>query len=200
MKSIGMARKVDDLGRIVLPIELRRLLGIQAGDDDGDLASTTSTILLHKIETRCVFCDGDGPRTYKAAKLVCVSRVGPQVPAQPHGLGDRARRRGAWARPGRRPPRPPPPSSGSAPASRRAGRPRCRRRRSAVAWPVAPPTTMTYSPRGSVPADAPAAPPSVPRHTSSCSLVSSRATATRRQGPHTRPGRRALAASRWGAS
>jgi len=55
VKSIGMARKVDDLGRIVLPIELRRQLGIRAGDEL-DIAVDGSTVLLRKIEARCIFC------------------------------------------------------------------------------------------------------------------------------------------------
>lgn len=32
MKSTGIVRKVDQLGRIVIPIELRRMLGIDIGD------------------------------------------------------------------------------------------------------------------------------------------------------------------------
>jgi transcriptional pleiotropic regulator of transition state genes len=51
-----MARKVDELGRIVLPVELRRLFGIRAGDAlaisvDGD------AVVLRKVEESCVFCD-----------------------------------------------------------------------------------------------------------------------------------------------
>ena len=50
-----MARKVDDLGRIVLPVELRRLHGIKTGDAleisvDGD------AIVLRKLAQGCVFC------------------------------------------------------------------------------------------------------------------------------------------------
>jgi transcriptional pleiotropic regulator of transition state genes len=60
-----MARKVDDLGRIVLPVELRRLHGIQTGDAleisvDGD------AIVLRKLAQGCVFCGaGDGLTTYR---------------------------------------------------------------------------------------------------------------------------------------
>lgn len=55
MKTLGLARKVDELGRIVLPVELRRQFAIRAGDEleisvDGD------SILLRKVEARCVFC------------------------------------------------------------------------------------------------------------------------------------------------
>ena len=55
MKATGIVRKVDDLGRIVLPIELRRNLGIDIKDPleiyvDGDY------IMLKKYEPTCVFC------------------------------------------------------------------------------------------------------------------------------------------------
>lgn len=65
-----MARKVDDLGRIVLPVELRRLHGIQTGDAleisvDGD------AIVLRKLAHGCVFCGGlDRVRGYKG-RVVC---------------------------------------------------------------------------------------------------------------------------------
>ena len=65
-----MSRKVDDLGRIVLPVELRRQLGIRAGDEL-DIAVDGLTVLLHKIESRCVFCDNmEGLRGYRE-KQVC---------------------------------------------------------------------------------------------------------------------------------
>ena len=55
MKATGIVRKVDELGRIVLPIELRRTLDIEIKDPieicvDGDY------ILLKKYEPACVFC------------------------------------------------------------------------------------------------------------------------------------------------
>ena len=55
MKSTGIVRKVDELGRIVLPIELRRTLDINIKDPveiyvDGDF------IMLKKYEPACVFC------------------------------------------------------------------------------------------------------------------------------------------------
>ena len=72
MKSLGMARKVDDLGRIVLPVELRRLFAIAAGDeleihvDGGD-------IVLRKLEKRCVFCGGPDDLAVFRGKQVCES-------------------------------------------------------------------------------------------------------------------------------
>ncbi|HEX2938649.1 MAG TPA: AbrB/MazE/SpoVT family DNA-binding domain-containing protein, partial [Ruminiclostridium sp.] len=55
MKSTGIVRRVDELGRIVLPIELRRTLEISEKDAleiyvDGD------SVVLKKYEPSCVFC------------------------------------------------------------------------------------------------------------------------------------------------
>ena len=55
MVSTGMARKVDDLGRIVLPVEMRRMFGIRPGDEL-EIAVDGTSILLRKIEASCVFC------------------------------------------------------------------------------------------------------------------------------------------------
>ena len=75
VKDTGMARKVDDLGRIVLPIELRRLHGINTGDAleisvDGD------AIVLRKLSSGCVFCGSPLElRVYKS-RLVCGTCAG----------------------------------------------------------------------------------------------------------------------------
>lgn len=55
MKSTGVVRKVDELGRIVFPIEMRRTLDIKDKDSleiyvEGDL------IILKKYEPVCTFC------------------------------------------------------------------------------------------------------------------------------------------------
>ncbi len=72
MISTGMVRKVDDLGRIVLPVEMRRMFGICAGDAL-EIGVDGSAILLRKIEARCVFCgDESSLRPYRD-KQVCLS-------------------------------------------------------------------------------------------------------------------------------
>lgn len=72
MKSTGIARKVDELGRIVLPIELRRTLDIDVKDTleiyvDGD------AIVLRKYETSCVFCGDVNCATNFRGKNVCIN-------------------------------------------------------------------------------------------------------------------------------
>ncbi len=56
MKSVGIVRKVDELGRIVLPIELRRTLDI-AERDPLEIYVEGSSIILKKFRPACVFCD-----------------------------------------------------------------------------------------------------------------------------------------------
>lgn len=56
MKSTGIVRKVDELGRIVLPIELRRTLGI-AEKDALEIYVDGENIVLKKYEPACIFCN-----------------------------------------------------------------------------------------------------------------------------------------------
>ncbi len=55
MKSTGIVRKVDELGRIVLPIELRRTLDIQV-KDALEIYVDGAQIILKKYEPACIFC------------------------------------------------------------------------------------------------------------------------------------------------
>ena len=55
MKSTGIVRKVDELGRIVLPIELRRVMDIQI-KDSLEIIAEDDRIILRKYEPSCVFC------------------------------------------------------------------------------------------------------------------------------------------------
>ena len=55
MKSVGIVRKVDELGRIVLPIELRRTLDI-AEKDALEIYVDDNSIILKKYEPCCAFC------------------------------------------------------------------------------------------------------------------------------------------------
>ena len=54
MKSTGIVRKVDELGRIVLPIELRRTLDINE-KDSLEIYVDGSHIILKKYEPACIF-------------------------------------------------------------------------------------------------------------------------------------------------
>ena len=55
LKSTGIVRKVDELGRIVLPIELRRTMNIEE-KDSLEIYVDGANIILHKYQPSCVFC------------------------------------------------------------------------------------------------------------------------------------------------
>lgn len=70
MKSTGIVRKVDELGRVVIPIELRRTLDIEE-KDALEIYVDSDKIILRKYEPACVFCgNADEVVNYKN-KNVC---------------------------------------------------------------------------------------------------------------------------------
>ena len=70
MKSTGIIRKVDDLGRIVLPIELRRTLDI-AERDELEIFMENDRIILQKFEPACIFCESSRSLMVYRGKNVC---------------------------------------------------------------------------------------------------------------------------------
>lgn len=70
MKSTGMVRKIDELGRVVIPMEMRRSMGIEDGDsfeifvDDG-------RIVLSKYLPLCIFCGGGEDLVEYNGKKIC---------------------------------------------------------------------------------------------------------------------------------
>ncbi|MDU1421961.1 AbrB/MazE/SpoVT family DNA-binding domain-containing protein [Clostridium sporogenes] len=55
MKSTGIVRRVDELGRIVIPKELRRTLNIEEGDGL-EIYTEGEQIILKKYAPACIFC------------------------------------------------------------------------------------------------------------------------------------------------
>ncbi len=72
MKSTGIVRKVDELGRIVLPIELRRTLDI-AERDALEIFVSEDTIMLKKYQPACIFCDSSKNIINYKGKNVCAA-------------------------------------------------------------------------------------------------------------------------------
>ena len=70
IKSTGIVRKVDELGRVVIPIELRRTLGIQERDAL-EIYVDDERIILKKYEPACVFCGNAEDVTIFKGKNVC---------------------------------------------------------------------------------------------------------------------------------
>jgi AbrB family transcriptional regulator, transcriptional pleiotropic regulator of transition state genes len=68
----GIARKIDDLGRVVIPAETRRMFNIHEGDQliigvEGD------SIMIRKLEATCAFCGSTTDVTPFKGKGVCAS-------------------------------------------------------------------------------------------------------------------------------
>ena len=70
MKSTGIIRKVDELGRIVLPIEIRRNLDI-AERDELEIYMENERIILQKYQPNCIFCASSVARNSYKGKNVC---------------------------------------------------------------------------------------------------------------------------------
>ena len=70
MKATGIVRKVDELGRIVLPIELRRTLDI-AEKDALEIFVDGSSIILKKYRPSCIFCDSTRDVVVFKGKNIC---------------------------------------------------------------------------------------------------------------------------------
>ena len=70
MNSTGIVRKVDELGRIVLPIELRRTLGIEEKDRI-EIFVDGESIILRKYQPACIFCDNAKDIINYKGKNIC---------------------------------------------------------------------------------------------------------------------------------
>ena len=72
MESTGIVRKVDNLGRIVIAKELRKVLQIEPGTPL-EIYTEGDTIVLRKYEPSCIFCgEASGITDYKGKKI-CTS-------------------------------------------------------------------------------------------------------------------------------
>ena len=72
MKATGYVRKLDSLGRIVLPKSLRRLLNIKEGDNIEMFVDDHGNVVLDKYIPRCTFCEGiDEEMVEYKGKIIC---------------------------------------------------------------------------------------------------------------------------------
>lgn len=78
MRATGIVRKVDELGRVVIPIELRRNLDI-AEKDGIEFYIDSDRIILRKYEPACIFCgNADEVINYKNKRICksCMTEMG----------------------------------------------------------------------------------------------------------------------------
>ena len=71
MKSTGIVRPVDELGRIVLPKELRINMDINNKGDSVEIFIDDDKIILKKYHPACIFCSNADDVVYLNGKLVC---------------------------------------------------------------------------------------------------------------------------------
>lgn len=70
MKTTGIVRRVDELGRVVLPIELRRTLEIEERDLL-EIMLEDDRIVLRKFQPTCVFCGAEEGLLEYRGKRIC---------------------------------------------------------------------------------------------------------------------------------
>jgi transcriptional pleiotropic regulator of transition state genes len=75
MKSTGVVRKIDELGRVVLPSELRRVFGIHEGDEL-EISVNGEQIILQKRQDLCLFCGAESPAIEYRSRRVCEDCAG----------------------------------------------------------------------------------------------------------------------------
>ncbi len=70
MKSTGIVRRVDELGRVVIPIEIRNQFNI-VEKDPIEIFVNGSSIVLKKFEPNCIFCGNTNNLINFNNKLIC---------------------------------------------------------------------------------------------------------------------------------
>jgi AbrB family transcriptional regulator, transcriptional pleiotropic regulator of transition state genes len=75
LKSTGVVRKIDELGRIVLPSELRRVFGIREGEEL-EISVDGERIVLQKRADVCLFCGAESADLEFRNRKVCHNCAG----------------------------------------------------------------------------------------------------------------------------
>ena len=70
MKSTGIVRKIDDLGRIVIPKEIRKTFNIH-NDDPLEIFTDNDTIVFKQFNVSCIFCDSKDNLELFKGKNIC---------------------------------------------------------------------------------------------------------------------------------
>ena len=70
MKSTGIVRRMDELGRVVIPIEIRNQFNI-VEKDPIEIFVDGSSIVLKKFEPNCIFCGSTKNLLSYKDKLIC---------------------------------------------------------------------------------------------------------------------------------
>ena len=71
MKSTGIVRPLDSVGRIVLPMEIRKQMNIVSNKDSLEIFTDGDKIILKKYAPNCIFCGSEDDITDFKGKNVC---------------------------------------------------------------------------------------------------------------------------------
>lgn len=71
MESLGYVRKIDELGRLVIPIEIRRKFDLDHPNATVEFFLESDGILLKKYSQKCLFCDSSKDVVDFGKKRVC---------------------------------------------------------------------------------------------------------------------------------
>ena len=74
MKADGIIRRVDNLGRIVIPIEIRRALSIEI-KDLLEISLRGDEIILQRVKTSCALCGSDASTQRLGDKYICANCI-----------------------------------------------------------------------------------------------------------------------------
>lgn len=74
MKATGVTRSLDHLGRIVIPVEIRRNFEIKE-NDPLEIYVEDDRIILQKYKPRCTFCGNDCSLTEFNGKHLCAECI-----------------------------------------------------------------------------------------------------------------------------
>ena len=75
MKTKGIIRKADELGRIVIPKEMRTKMNISSSDPI-EIYVEGDKIILKKYESTCLFCGSAENLTEFKGKMICSTCIG----------------------------------------------------------------------------------------------------------------------------
>lgn len=75
IKSTGVTRKVDQLGRVVIPKELRKVLNIEDNKDSLEIYVDGDKIILKKHTSGCSFCGKEGEFSVFKGKQICADCI-----------------------------------------------------------------------------------------------------------------------------
>jgi transcriptional pleiotropic regulator of transition state genes len=70
MKALGIVRNLDNVGRLVIPKEIRNVMGISEGDPL-EISQVDNEIIIRKYNKGCIFCGSDKSIFEFREALVC---------------------------------------------------------------------------------------------------------------------------------